>query len=192
MPFFHVPRLLPAALIVGFYWAAFALVTYVFFPLQNYVAPDIAAYACLAFLPHGVRVIATWLYREKALIPLLLAHLVLYRLFYWHGDSAAANMVAVLSGTFCSFLAFQLFNFSRIDISLDNVDISHWRSLIFMGFVASIFNTSGNMLALGGAMDNELHLSVILTFIIGDTLGTVICLFILMLGFRLYRLKQTY
>ena len=163
-----------------------------FFPLQNYVAPDVAPFASLAFLPHGVRVIATWLYREKALIPLLLAHLILYRLFYWHGDSAASNMVAVLSGTFCCSLAYQLFDFSRIDISLDNVDISHWRSLIFMGFVASIFNTSGNMLALGHAMGNELHLSVIMTFIIGDTLGVLICLLILMLGFRLYRLKQTY
>jgi hypothetical protein len=47
------------------------------------------------------------------------------------------------------------------------------------------------MLALGDAMSSELHLEVIVTFIIGDTLGTLVCLLILMLGFRLRRLAKT-
>jgi hypothetical protein len=69
--------------------------------------------------------------------------------------------------------------------------ISHWRSLVLLGFISSIFNTAGNMLALGDAMSSELHLEVIFTFIIGDTLGTLVCLLILMLGFRLRRLAKT-
>jgi hypothetical protein len=68
--------------------------------------------------------------------------------------------------------------------------ISHWRSLVFLGFISSVFNTAGNMLAMGDTMGSELHLEVIATFIIGDTLGTLVCLFILMLGFRLRRLAK--
>jgi hypothetical protein len=177
-------------LICSVYLLLFLAVRQIIYPLQQMIAPDAAQYAALIFLPHGVRVIATWLYREKAIVPLFLAHLILYRLFYWQGGDVALNIVAVLSGSLCVFIAMQLFSFSRIDISLSNMTISHWRSLVFLGFISSVFNTAGNMLAMGDTMGSELHLEVIATFIIGDTLGTLVCLFILMLGFRLRRLAK--
>lgn len=177
-------------LICSVYMLLFLAVRHIIYPLQKMIAPEAAQYAAFIFLPHGVRVIATWLYREKAIVPLLLAHLVLYRLFYWQGGDAALNIVAVLSGSLCVFITMQLFSFSRIDISLRNMTISHWRSLVFLGFISSVFNTAGNMLAMGDTMGSELHLEVIVTFIIGDTVGTLACLFILMLGFRLHRLAK--
>lgn len=176
--------------IISCYLLSFILVNTVIFPTQNSVFPDVTQYAALVFLPHGVRVIATWLYREKAILPLLIAHLVLYRIFYWHGADTVKNMVAVLAGSLCVFITMQLFRVSRIDNDLSNFTISHWRSLVLLGFVSSIFNTAGNMLALEDAMSSELHLEVIATFIIGDTLGTLACLLILMLGFRLRRLAK--
>lgn len=179
--------MLVGLIIIIAYMLAFALVSWVINPLQNNFMPTIAPYAALVFLPHGVRVLATWLYRERALIPLLVAHLILYRLFYWHADDTVANMVAVLSGSFCAFIALQLFAFSRIDVSLNNISISHWRTLIVFGFIASVFNALGNMLALGGTIASELHIRLVITFIIGDTLGTAACLLILMLALRLHR-----
>ena len=178
-------------LICGAYIGLFLLVRQIIFPLQQIIAPNTAPYAALIFLPHGVRVIATWLYREKAILPLLMVHLFAYRLFYWESPDAALNMVAVLSGSLCVFIAMQLFSFSRIDIGLSNMTISHWRSLVFLGFISSVFNTAGNMLAMGDVMGSDLHLQVIATFIIGDTIGTLACLLILMLGFRLRRLASS-
>ena len=175
-------------IIILAYMLSFGIVNTIILPVQTAALPKISTYAAVVFLPHGVRVLATWLYREKALIPLLIAHIIMYRLFYWHGDDTAGNMVAVLSGSFCAFIALQLFNFSRIDLSLSNLSISHWRTLIFFGFTASIFNALGNILAFGSAVSSELHVSVIITFIIGDTFGTAACLLILMLILRLRRL----
>ena len=177
--------------IIGSFLLTFVLVNKVVFPTQQSVFPNVSQYAALVFLPHGVRVIATWLYREKAILPLIIAHLLLYRIFYWHSADTVENVVAVLAGSLCVFITMQLFRFSRIDISLANMTISHWRSLVLLGFISSIFNTAGNMLALGDTMGSELHLEVIITFIIGDTLGTLACLLILMLGFRLRRLAKT-
>ena len=177
-------------IIILAYAAAYGLVKMIITPAQQTLLPHISPYAALIFLPHGVRVLATWLYREKALIPLLMAHLLMYRLFYWHGDDMAANMVAVLSGSFCAFIALQLFNFSRIDVSLQNISISHWRTLILFGFIASVFNALGNTLALGSMIASELHISVIISFLIGDTIGTAACLFILMAVLRLLRLTR--
>lgn len=177
--------------IIGCFLLTFVLVNKVVFPTQQSVFPNVSKYAALFFLPHGVRVIATWLYREKAILPLIIAHLLLYRIFYWHGADTVGNVVAVLAGSLCVFITIQLFRFSRIDISLANMTISHWRSLVLLGFISSIFNTAGNMLALGDTMSSDLYLEAIITFIIGDTLGTLACLLILMLGFRLRRLAKT-
>ncbi len=182
--------IVPGLLIVVGYMTAFFLVALVITPLQSLFLPHITIFAGLVFLPHGVRVLATWLYREKALVPLLVAHLLMYRLFYWVGEDTASNMVAVLSGSFCAFIALQIFNFTRIDLTLNNLSISHWRSLIFFGFIASIFNTLGNMLALGSAIASELHIGLMVTFIVGDTLGTAACLVLLMLAMRFYRFVQ--
>lgn len=175
-------------IIILAYSASLGLVNSVILPIQATILPEISPFAALVFLPHGVRVVATWMYRERALVPLLIAHMITYRLFYWHGETTAENMVAVLSGSFCAFIALQLFNFSRIDVSLSNLNISHWRTLIVFGFIASIFNALGNTMALGSALGSELHLSVLITFLIGDTLGTAACLLILMAGFRIRRL----
>lgn len=178
------------ALILGVtiaYSVAFFAVRYLIYPLQSAFLPAISTYAGLVFLPHGIRVIATWLYREKAILPLLVAHFTMYSFFYWHAENSLQNLVATFSGSICAYLALQFFSFSKIDISLNNLDISHWRSLIFLGFLASIFNTAGNMLAFGDGVTSDLHLDIVLAYIIGDTMGTIACLTILMFLNRMLR-----
>jgi hypothetical protein len=54
--------------------------------------------------------------------------------------------------------------------------------------ISSVFNSLGNMLALGSSMASEIHISVWATFIIGDTPGVLVCMSLLMLGFRYRRL----
>lgn len=169
------------------YTIAFLAVRYLVYPLQNMFLPGVSTYASLFFLPHGIRVIATWLYREKAIIPLLIAHFCMYSLFYAHGEDPAQNLVAMFSGSICCYLALQFFSFSKIDLSLNNLDISHWRSLIFLGFIASVFNTAGNMLAFSDGVTSDLHLNIVSAYVLGDTLGTAACLVILMFLNRLLR-----
>lgn len=169
------------------YVIMFALVQYVVFPLQRILVPETSIFAALLFLPHGVRVVSVWLLREKALVPLFLTHLVFYRLFYWYAEPFYLNYLLVLTGTFCAYFALLFFDFGKIDLSIQNLTISHWRSLILLGFVASIFNAVGNSVILAATIDEDIQLTTLTHYLIGDTLGVVGLLGILLVGFRIGR-----
>jgi hypothetical protein len=63
----------------------------------------------------------------------------------------------------------------------------HWRSILAVGFIASIINSLGNSLFLSPYIEPALHLATVATYLVGDTLGVFVLLLILLLGFRLTR-----
>ena len=169
------------------YVIMFVLVQYIVFPLQRILIPETSIFAALLFLPHGIRVVSVWLLREKALVPLFLAHLVIYRSYYWYADPLYLNFLLVLTGTICAYLAVLFFDFGKIDLSIENLTISHWRSLILLGFVASIFNAIGNTVILAATIDTNIQLRTLIHYLIGDTIGVLGLLAILLVGFRIGR-----
>ena len=82
------------------YVLMFFLVQYLIYPVQEIIIPKSTIFAALIFLPHGVRVVSIWLLRERAIIPLFLASLVIYRSFYWYAEPFYLNYFLILTGTF--------------------------------------------------------------------------------------------
>lgn len=169
------------------YVLMFLAVQYVIYPVQEIIVPESTMFAALIFLPHGVRVVSIWLLRERAIIPLFLASLVIYRSFYWHAEPFYLNYFLILTGTFCAYIAILFFDFGKIDLSVQNLSISHWRSLILLGFVASVFNAIGNSVILASSIDLESQLRTLIHYLIGDTLGVVGFLVILLALLRISR-----
>ncbi len=167
------------------YVLMFLTVRYFVYPLQEIIIPGSSIFAALLFLPHGVRVVSIWLLRERALIPLFFASVVIYRSFYWHAEPFYFNYFLILTGTFCAYIAILFFDFGKIDLSVQNLSISHWRSLILLGFVASVFNAIGKSIILASSIDLESQLRTLIHYIIGDTLGVVGFLIILLLLLRI-------
>ena len=165
----------------------FFLVQYIIYPVQEIIIPESTIFAALLFLPHGVRVVSIWLLRERAIIPLFLASLVIYRSFYWYAEPFYLNYFLILTGTFCAYIAILFFDFGKIDLSVQNLSISHWRSLILLGFVASVFNAIGNSVILASSIDLESQLRTLIHYLIGDTLGVVGFLVILLALLRIGR-----
>ena len=97
------------------------------------------------------------------------------------------NYFLILTGTFCAYIAILFFDFSKIDLSIQNLSISHWRSLILLGFVASVFNAIGNSVILASSIDLESQLRTLIHYLIGDTLGVVGFLVILLVLLRIGR-----
>lgn len=169
------------------YCVCFFLVAFIVTPVQTALNLSQTDYASLVFLPHGVRVLSLWLFKERAVIPLFLAHLFVYSLFWWIGESAFANLGLVLVGTFCAPIAFVLVRATGIDISAKNTKLVHWRTILLIGFLASIINSIGNSFLLSPTIHPSLHLSTAATYLIGDTIGVLVVLFILLFSFRLLR-----
>ena len=169
------------------YVLMFLTVRYVVYPVQEIIIPGSSIFAALLFLPHGVRVVSIWLLRERALIPLFFASVVIYRSFYWYAEPFYLNYLLILTGTFCAYIAILFFDFGKIDLSVQNLSISHWRNLILLGFVASVFNAVGNSVILASSIDLESQLRTLIHYLIGDTLGVVGFLIILLALLRIGR-----
>jgi hypothetical protein len=168
------------------YCACYFFVSSLVTPIQSAFGLPQTNYASLLFLPHGIRVLSIWLYRERAVIPLFCAHFFIYTLF-WLGEVSLTSLAIVFVGTFCAPLAFTLVGWIGFDISVRNTEILHWRSILAVGFIASIINSLGNSLFLSPYIEPSLHLATVATYLVGDTLGVFVLLLILLLGFRLTR-----
>lgn len=172
------------------YCFCFFLVTLIITPVQTVLNLPQTAYASLVFLPHGIRVLSIWLFQARAVIPLFLAHLFIYMLFWRFGEPTLANLGLVLVGTFCAPIAFVLVRATGIDISTKNVNVVHWRSILLIGFLASIINSIGNSLLLSPTIDPSLHLTTVTTYLIGDTIGVFIVIITLLFSLRFLRLAK--
>ena len=172
------------------YCICFLFVELLISPLQLLAGLPQTSYASLMYLPHGVRVLSVWLYKEKAVIPLFFSHLFIYVVFWLEGLTVAENIAMVLVGTLCAPLAFLFVGWIGFDVSLRNSKIMHWRSILLIGFLASIFNSLGNSFILSPHIEPSLHLLTASTYLIGDTLGVFILLLTLLFGFRLARKKS--
>ena len=168
------------------YCAGYFFVEFLVFPVQAAFGLPQTNYASLLFLPHGIRVLSIWLYKERAVIPLFCGHLFVYTLF-WLGEFSLTALALVLVGTFCVPMAFVLVGWIGFDVSVRNTKIKHWRSILMVGFIASIINSLGNSLILSPYIDPSLHLSILATYLVGDTLGVFSLLLILLFSFRLAR-----
>ena len=174
-------------IVFGGYCLSFFLVKYLVYPLQVSFLPQTAAFASLLFLPHGVRVISVWLLGERALLPLFASHLFIYSIFYNNGDTAFTTLGMVSVGTFCAYLAFWLFSVSGINLTIKNLNIIHWRAILLMGFLASVFNAVGNSLLMMSSIDDNLHIQTLVFYLIGDTLGVFTLLILLTVSLRIHR-----
>ncbi len=162
-----------------FYAMAFEAVFVVSDKLQQFVLPDII-YASVLFFPHGVRVLAAYLFGWRSILYLLPISIV----FVWFGDDAGTifeGLVLALGSLVACVLAFEVlsrFDFIERNYLLVSID---WKSLALAG-------------AFGAMMNATLHYTLDITDVrasgaifVGDVLGFAAVLVVSMLFFRLLR-----
>ena len=160
--------LVSGALLVTFY-----LSNYVLLPFQAEYTPQIASYASLLFLPHGVRVLSAWLLGWKAIPLLLPTSIFAHWLNFGASGFTLAGTIGVLSGVTCAVITFWLFARLGMDFRLTASKRANWRDIMIAGCIASIINTFGMGLAFGH------NLTTSAGYFIGDVSGMFACMFIL-------------
>ena len=92
-----------------------------------------------------------------------------------------------------AWMAFLILRTAGINIEVGerhNI-LSTWRLLLLVGFISSVLNSIGHNLILAGVILPEESAITLVTFIIGDTLGTFFSFIILMSLFRYFRKLKT-
>lgn len=156
-------------------------------PLQERVVPEITVFASLVYLPHGVRVLSTWLCGWRAVLPLLIGSVIADFLFTPVEIRDLLHTVIIQSwliGVLCAPLAFELLR--RLGAPADPRALT-WRWLLVAGIVASVINSLGQTYVFSGLMKASEVIPVVLLYALGDVVGLAVAALALMAIFRWMR-----
>ena len=160
-------------------------------PIQSLLLSDITVFASLVYLPHGVRVLATWLCGWKAFFPLYLGTALSALMFNPdHAREILGTTVifSIAMGSLSALLAFELMRLLGRNLYAGQRRDITWKWLLLVGAVSSVINSVGQSLIFSGAILPEHSLSVFVTFAFGDLVGLFVNMVALMLIFRWIRL----
>jgi len=162
-------------------------------PIQSYFLPELTLFAALVFPVHGIRVISAWLFGWYSVIYLFIANIFVFFLLSRHEESlygllsVQSIMAWVLVSVICIF-TFDLLRVSGVDkkTNIGKINKDAWKLIVLVGFISSVFNSLGHNLIFTSNIMPENSLRLIFAFLIGDTTGTVVCLFMLIYIFKLF------
>ena len=176
------PRINEFAVIFISFVLAYALVSVVVEPIQHQFLSGGVMAGSLLFIPHGIRVLAVWLCGARALLPLFFAEF-LGGIFLWQPDLGLDVLFgSSMVGGLGVYFTFEMFRLAGIEMRPDGKDsaLTNWKSLILIASIASIFNSVGKQIFFESLAPLADGVLIIAMFWIGDTLGTFVCLLLLM------------
>ena len=172
------------------YLLTFVVWRYLILPLELSLTNENAIFASFLFLPHAVRVLSAWLLGPKSLIAMIPAGVAVSLIGGASPSQGYELIQEVILATFSAssaVMAFELMRFCKIDAYPKDEGIVSWRTILFGGVLASIINSLGSTWLYSGFFAPSELMEVITRFILGDTLGLLFGMLIIMLIFRQLR-----
>ena len=173
------------------YLLTFVVWRYLILPLELSLTNENAIFASFLFLPHAVRVLSAWLLGPKSLIAMIPAGVAVSLIVGASPSQGYELIQEVILATFSAssaVMAFELMRFCKIDAYPKDEGIVSWRTILFGGVLASTINSLGSTWLKSGYFAPSELMEVITRFILGDTLGLLFGMLIIMLIFG--RLRQ--
>ena len=183
------PRINEFAVIFIAYLIAFAIVDFVVEPVQHYFVSSSTMAGSLLFIPHGIRVLAAWLCGVRAILPLILGEF-LGSMWLWQPDVGTSVVLgSSMVGGLCVYLTFEVFRLTGIELQSGGKDsgLTNWKSLILLAGIASIFNSIGKQIFFENLAPLADEILIVSMFWMGDTVGTLACLLLLISVRRRFR-----
>ena len=171
------------------YIVSMILVKSLIVPVQQTYLPMITTFAALIFPLHGVRVISAWLFGGWSILYLFIANCVMHLVLTPDAEFTLKSFYAWCLVSSVAWFSLEIFRMSGLNLyrSARAISTKTWRHLMLIAFVSSIINSLGHNVIFAGDILPENSLPTMLAFMVGDTLGTFVCFFALMLVVRVFR-----
>lgn len=154
-------------------------------PIQKSFFPGIGGDASLLFLPHGVKVLASWLLGWRASIALFPGVFLVFVSFAGMGVFECHRIAAILIAVLVPPAVFHLVKILGWDLSPASGRKPRWASIMTVGFLISIVSSVLSNLAFGNAPKEYF------AYLIGDIFGLFFLSLILMFLFRAMRSRSS-
>lgn len=172
-------HIINAIFVTAVFLLSYELVVRIFDPIQSLLLTT--GYASILFLPHGIRVLAVFLYGPgPASMYLLISALVSLSLNDNPMDKSVLTITSqTLTGAFCAPVAYQLlkFSFGSDHISLGSVNARTWRGILMVIIVSSLINGLFQTLSISLGDTGIADVLLSLQYTVGDILGAIFVLF---------------
>jgi len=169
----------------GLFLTCYSFTVHVVYPLQTRILSEQWIPVYLLFLPHAVRVLGAWLYGWTSVL-YLLPGAVAMALIWSPVGPLRPEAVAMYAATLLSApLSFELIHCWRGTAQDPGQRRMDWRMTVMAGLLAGAFNALALLVTVGYAQPLGDRISAMVTVLLGNLLGMVASLFILLLGFRL-------
>lgn len=178
------------AIVAVVYIICHGITAWVVAPVQHYFLGDITIFASLLYLPHGVRVLSTWLLGWRAVAPLAVGAFVSEVIFTEADVRAMLEHVLLFSIAIGALSAWVAFEILRVFGASAYVGAGHrmnWRKLLMVGMLASVLNSIGQTYVFAGVISPGDQITVIVTYAAGDLIGQAVAMVALMFLFRALR-----
>ena len=180
-------------IVVSCYILCHGLVQLVVMPIQLHEAPEVTAFACLIYLPHGVRVLTSWLLGWRSIPPLFLGAIGAHVTF--QPESMISHLaifdpvflISVSIGASAAVGAFELLKLIGLNLYAGPNRRVKWTGVLLVGIVASALSALGQSFAFSGIAMPDVVSLVFWTYVLGDTLGLIATMLLLALVFRCMR-----
>ena len=172
---------------------SYLLVAKVIAPIQSQYISN-SELVSLLFLPHGVRVLACVLYGPRLGAFYLFSATLLTG--FWVGNLSDYDPLTLTLlyavGSLCVPIAFIFLQFIHKDTKIGLTMAKHntIKTFVYLALISSIINSIGHALVLDGFSTFEVKPRIILQFLTGDLLGTLVLF--LCLRFVLNRIKLSW
>ena len=166
------------------YIALFALTFSIIMPAQGVLFTFLPMNISLLFLPHGVRILALYLYGWRAAFYLFPAHLVTWAYLHFHlgsEQSISSGGVSILASLVAMLIVFQ-----KVQGVTSVAKKDDWKRILIAGALASLLNGLGHATLYGDVSSlNVDWIMITLGFMIGDVSGLFCLMVIMIYVFRL-------
>jgi len=166
------------------YIVLFTLTFSVIMPAQSVLFAFLPMNISLLFLPHGVRILAIYLYGWRAVLYLLPAHLATWAYLYFYlgsEQSISSGGVSILASLMAMLIVFQ-----KVQGVTSVAKKDDWKRILIAGAVASLLNGLGHATLYGDVSSLKVDWIIItLGFMIGDVSGLFFLMVIMIYVFRL-------
>ncbi len=185
-----ISELTSMAIVAMVYIICHGLTSWVVAPVQAYFLGDITIFASLLYLPHGVRVLSTWLMGWRAVAPLAVGALLSEIIFTEADVRAMMEHVLLFSiavGALSAWVSFEILRLFGASAYVGAGRRMNWRQLLGVGILASVLNSVGQTFVFAGVISPGDQLTVIVTYAAGDMIGQALSMVALMFLFRALR-----